>query len=263
MTDPVFILAPPRTLSDRVSAMLGVHDAMFALPDVNLFATDSLKGMSHWYQQNPRLQKGLLFAVAQLGFGGHDKAQLEQAKGWLRSRLETDTLQIFRQLQDWAAPRTLLDRSVLNLSATALQRMAKAFPDAHFLHLLQSPWRHLGRFSTTEPAATIMEQTWLRPHLTILEFLEGVDDSRQLAIRVEDLFADPGLYLPQLLDWLGLEADADIVAGMQTPEPGIVEKTTLEPGVWQAGEAVEDVQADMPDSLGIEISHYARLFGYT
>lgn len=263
MTDPIFILAPPYTMGDRVCAMLGEHEALFSLPDVNLFAADTLMELgSSWYRQNPRLQKGLLYATAELGFEGHESAQLNEAKGWLRFNLNTPTLQIFQQLQAWAAPRVLLDKSVLNLSPLSLQRIASTFPAARYLHLLQSPWR--AGYLAERQSDSIEERVWLRPNLAILEFLETIDDARQLEIRVEDLFADPELYLMQILEWLGLDADTDAIKKMQSPDLSVLEKVAMEPIEWQAvGSAEIHEDPVTGSSLELEICHFARLFGYT
>jgi hypothetical protein len=62
------------------------------------------------------------------------------------------------------------------------------------------------------------ERLWLRPHLEIMEFLEGISLERQVSLRVEDLLAAPSLHLEQLAEWLEISTDAASIESMKHPE---------------------------------------------
>ena len=40
MTQPLFILAPPRSFTTVTSAMIGQHPEMYGLPETNLFVAE-------------------------------------------------------------------------------------------------------------------------------------------------------------------------------------------------------------------------------
>ena len=87
VSDPLFVLAPPRSFTSVVGTMLGQHPQMYGLPETHLFGCAT---MAEWWaaceeQTFPRAH-GLLRAVGELFFGGQTEATIRQASGWLRRR---------------------------------------------------------------------------------------------------------------------------------------------------------------------------------
>src|SRR5262245_875259 len=92
---PVFILAPPRSFTSIVCAIIGQHPDMYGLPELNLFNTAT---MVEWWKLGdkatfPRVD-GALRTIAELFFGGQNEQTIREARGWLRRRsyLTTGTL---------------------------------------------------------------------------------------------------------------------------------------------------------------------------
>jgi len=291
MPDPLFILAPPRSFTSVVCGMIGQHPQLYGLPEVNLFAGDTLDDLARWHRLRPRLRHGLLRAVAELGLGGQSEEDIDSAEDWLRQHHDVDTGEIYRDLAEWADPKRLVDKSpIYVIDEFALERMYEAFPDARFLHLTRHPWatcksmvglREYIKQAGGRPGRFGLDpdKVWLRPHVRVKEFLEVIPVGQWLRVRGEDLMAEPDLYLPQVAEWLGIRTDAVAIEAMKHPEtspfacmgpenaqygndPGFMEKPALRP--YRA----KPIHLDdsLPDGVDSEFSdalrHYANLFGY-
>jgi hypothetical protein len=292
MNQPLFILAPPRSFTSVVCAMLGQHPQLYGLPEVNLFAGGRLGDLQRWYRLRPRFQHGLLRAIAELGLGAQNEATIVAAQRWCAEQVELTTATVFDDLRHWAAPRMPVDKSPLYAYAPgALERIRQAFPGARFLHLLRHPYTTCESFQKMRRQiheeggqpfdfAFNPEKIWLEPHLRIAEFLETVPVAQTLRLRGEVLLADPDCYLPQLAQWLGLDAGPAAIAAMKHPERspfarlgpinarygndlGFMENPALRrfspPAVtletsWELGGRVWPLSA--------VLRHYAEFFGY-
>ena len=66
----LIVLGPPRSFTTVVSAMLGQHPQMYGLPEVHLFAAET---MAEWWRQCAEatfnMDHGLMRVAAQLFFG--------------------------------------------------------------------------------------------------------------------------------------------------------------------------------------------------
>jgi hypothetical protein len=244
MAEPLFILAPPRSFTTVMCAMIGEHPQMLGLPETNLFARDSYVELRELYSKRPRLQHGLLRSVAQLGLGGQSAENIEVAKRWLRGYARTNTADLFNDLLAWAAPNRLVDKSPIYVyNRDNLARIRRAFPNAYYLHLLRHPrgtcesmyalrqraQERQGQSSRRhDPDAVEAGDTprgvidpdlvWLSPHRTVLEFLATVPPERQLRLRGEEVLADVDTYLPRIAEWLGVDGDTAALERMKHPE---------------------------------------------
>jgi hypothetical protein len=241
--EPLFMLAPPRSFTTVVCAMIGEHPQMLGLPETNLFARDSYVELRELYSKRPRLQHGLLRSVAQLGLGGQSAVNIEVAKRWLRAHARASTADLFSDLVAWAAPRRLVDKSPIYVySRDNLARIQRTFPDAYFLHLLRHPRgtcesmhalrqrtreRGQGRRRPSADGQDVMDgmhgdvdpdRVWLSPHRIIVEFLKGVPAERQLRLRGEDLLASPDAHVGHIAAWLGVDTSATALERMKHPE---------------------------------------------
>lgn len=244
MTDPLFILAPPRSFTTVMCAMIGEHPQMLGLPETNLFARDSYVELGELYGKRPRLQHGLLRSVAQLGLGGQSAENIEVAKRWLRGYARTSTADLFHDLAAWAAPKRLVDKSPIYVyNRDNLARIRRAFPNAYYLHLLRHPRgmcesmytlrqrteeRHAQRTRRRDSDAADVtgaprgaidpDLVWLAPHRTIVDFLATVPPERQMRLRGEEALADVDTYLPRIAEWLGVDCDRAALERMKHPE---------------------------------------------
>ena len=288
MSDPLFILAPPRSYTSVVCGMIGQHPEMLGLPEINLFAGDDYQHLSRWYRIRPRFQHGLLRAIAELGLGEQNEANIEAARHWLEENPKLETKAIYQDLANWAAPRSLVDKSPIYVyDAFALDRIDRACPRARYLHLLRHPrgtcesiqaLRREHSNNTNFPPLD-PETSWLKPHLRILEFLETIPTYRKIRIRGEDLLEKPACYLPQIVDWLGLDSSPASIEPMFHPErspfacngppnarfgndPGFLNEPRLRPYRAPALSLEGPMSWDSRISFSNTLKHYALFFGY-
>lgn len=245
MSAPLFILAPPRSFTSVTCAMIGQHPQMMGLPETNLFARDTYREMMQLFRMRERFAHGLYRAMAELGLGEQNKQNIQVVKEWLERDTSVSTADIFKDLDAFASPRRLVEKSPLHVyNAESLERLHAAFPDAYYLHMTRHPRGtcesiYALRKSTTEGTQKLVdknpalanrvrkikpddeltpENMWFDPHLKILEFLEQIPDSRQLRLRGEDFLSQPDRYLPRVAEWLGVSTDNDAIEAMKHPE---------------------------------------------
>jgi hypothetical protein len=252
LTQPLFVLAPPRSHAAVISAMLGQHPQMYSLPETHLFSAPTIAG---WWaaceKSTFRMADGLLRAVAQIFFGEQTDDSIKAAEGWLRRRSQLSTGLVFETLTERVSPRLLIESSSTVVSRpAALERLRRMFPSARFLHLAQHP-RGFGEFlmngireaskqgpvpywmlnlaSFPGPSASEdgtphrdagfdPQRAWYVLNTKICEFLEPIRDANKMLIRVEDLFAQPRLTLQRIAAWFGLRTDEEAIEAMQYPE---------------------------------------------
>src|ERR1700692_2311632 len=112
MTQILVILAPPRSFTSVVSAMLGQHPQTYGLAETHLFCGET---MWEWWRQCDEatfdMDHGLRRVVAELFFGGQTEKNVSRAAGWLQRRAHFTTRLIFEELAKKVHPRILIDKS--------------------------------------------------------------------------------------------------------------------------------------------------------
>ncbi len=255
MTDipqPIFILASPRSYTSLVCGMLGQHPQAYGVPELNLFLGDTLEGFLQEIRKQPRKLHGLLRVVAQLYAGEQTLSAVEMAKRWIISRLSCSSAEIYCQLGAKVAPCRIVDKSpAYSLDITHLYRIGRAFPQAHFVHLVRHP-RAQGeslmrlmpqvyrakqnlhpearggvRVTTTlvnmvdihtDPPTIDFQYLWYRMQYRIREFFQTLPPDRKLVLRGEDLLGDPHRQFQALCTWLGLSWSETDYQAMVHPE---------------------------------------------
>lgn len=295
MQPPLFILSPPRSFTTITCAMLGNHPQMFGLAETNLFAAATVEGLLRFARLRPNAEHGLLRSITELMFGEQSAENVEATRGWLRDNEDMATSDLFRALGDQADGRSLIEKSPLHVySMAALERMRDGFPDAFYLHLTRHPvpvlastiklrervkgMKGFGRVRQFGQGDLDMTTIWLKPHLTILEFLESVPAERQMRLRGEDLLTEPRLYLPQICAWMGKKSSPAALDAMMRPEaspfarygppnaplgndPGFMESPELRPFRYDPID-LDAVSVAGDDEATEVLRHYAMLFGY-
>jgi hypothetical protein len=251
---PLFVLAPPRSFTSLVCAMLGQHPEMYGLPETHLFCDETVGArVQRAAQSNYPMGHGLLRVVGELYFGGQTESTIRKARRWLglRSQLSTDFL--FKVLADKVYPLILVDKSPsVVYSVEVLQRMRKKFPAARFIHLLRHPRGHgesvmkyigerskygpipsthwLYEISSFPPPSSLDGVTqregrvldpqngWYALNRNICEFLDSVPTDHKMRIRGEDLVNNPDEGLREIAAWIGRRADAEAIEKMKHPE---------------------------------------------
>ncbi len=288
---PVFILAPPRSFTSVMCGVIGSHPQLLALPEVNLFAADTLEALSALHAKRQRFRHGLLRAVAEIGIGGQSEEDIVAADNWLNSHADATTGEIFSDLASFAAPRRLVDKSpVYVLEDGALDRIIDAFPDALFIHMTRHPWgtcqsmvslrRYIGEKGGFIPRDDVDPETfWLKPHLRVKEFLDSVPAVQWMRMRGEDVLSNPDLYLPQIAEWLGVDTAASAIEAMKHPEtspfagegpanakfgndPGYMSSPELRPYTPKTLRLDEPAPEGVSNTVTDDLRFYANLFGY-
>lgn len=210
--------------------MIGQHPELYGLPEVNLFAADTLGGLLRWFEFRPRLSHGLLRAVAELGLGAQTAENVATAKEWLGEDPSLTTPELFRDMAAWAGGRGLVDKSPLHVyEEAAMKRMSGGFPDARFIHLVRHPRSTCESVSNLQTAIregggrTLAreldpDQVWLYPHQRIDGFLSELPSNQWRVIRGESFLAEPEPHLTDLCLWLGIACDDDALDAMLHPE---------------------------------------------
>lgn len=288
---PLFILAPPRSFTSVICAMIGQHPQTYGLPEINLFAGDNLDHLARLYKVRPRFQHGLLRAIAQLGLGEQSVKSIEVAGAWLEDYGHESTKNIYYDLVELASPCILVDKSPMYVvEKEALYRINNAFPDAKYLHLVRHPLTTCesllrlhndiqskgGIPVVSEPSP---EKVWLKPHLRILDFLETLPESRHIRIQGEAFLSDVDMYLSKITEWLGIRTDSEAIEMMKHPEnspfacigpfnarfgndPGFLENPAFRKPANIPITTKVPLDKNENFKFGDEIRHYASLFGY-
>ena len=90
MAAPVFLLAPPRSYTSLINAMLGQHPEAFGLPELCLFNVEVLGQL--WVRTSDEMggdaktRHGLLRAVAEIYAGEQTMHSVRMAEHWCAAR---------------------------------------------------------------------------------------------------------------------------------------------------------------------------------
>lgn len=240
MAAPIFLLAPPRSYTSLVNAMLGQHPQAFGLPELCLFNVDTLidlwRGSKTEISENGSLMRhGLLRTVAEIYCGEQRTNSINMAFAWCSAREQRSTADIYREIVDRIDPFVVVEKSPsYTMSVKRMQAAHQAFPDARFVHLVRHPVAQckslmaindgafclkVEAFELRDDLALIEPQiAWHDINLNILDFLDEVPPERQIRLRGEDVMAEPQRYLAHIASWAGLRDDEEAVSAMMHPE---------------------------------------------
>jgi hypothetical protein len=233
MTDikhPLIMLTTMRSYSSVACGMIGQHPELYGLPEVNLFIADRVSDLLDIHKSRPHGIHGLLRTIAQLHDGAQTDETIENAREWLNQHASWETKQVFDHILAAVEPRMAVDKSPRTaLQPAFLQRAYAMYPDALFLHLTRHPrsmgnsllanlkknheWGGTFRSDSTDP-----EQVWLRCQENILDFATSLAEGQYMHIKGEELLSRPELYMPQIAEWLDIDASQESIEAMLHPE---------------------------------------------
>ncbi|HEY3521262.1 MAG TPA: sulfotransferase [Rhodanobacteraceae bacterium] len=240
MAAPLFLLAPPRSYTSLVNAMIGQHPQAFGLPELCLFNVERLIDLWNGVEgenaeRGAMARHGLMRAVAEIYCGEQSTATINMARAWASVREHWETGRVFRELVDKLDPLVAVEKSPsYTVAVPRMKALYRTFPEARFIHLVRHPipqgksvmainngafTMRMGAFEIHEDFANLEPQiAWHDVNLNILEFLEGVPAGQQICVRGEDIMADPHAKLAEIARWLGLSDDDDAIEEMMHPE---------------------------------------------
>lgn len=241
MAAPLFLLAPPRSFTSVINAMLGQHPQAFGLPELNLFNVDQFVSLWHEIPGEPnlvdaRLRHGLLRAVAEIYTGEQSDETIEFAQHWCAARENLTSGEIFREIQQRLDPLIPVEKSpAYTVEVRRMERILQVCPDARFIHLTRHPVKQCE--STMELSGGVFpmfvnsieyqqdkailepQLAWHDININILNFLENsVPRDQYIRMRGEELLAKPEVCLVEICKWLGIRQDAEALEMMMHPE---------------------------------------------
>lgn len=234
MSRLVIILSPPRSFSSVVSTMIGEHPDLYGFPELHCFTADTMGGVvdheHHRKPTHPAGPPGILRLVAQLHDGIQTTGTIIRAASWLREHRDWTPREFLDHILEQIAPQTGVEKSPVTATKPSfLERAYDAYPDAYFLHLTRHPvsnrasWTEFVEAKLKGDPADWRKRVdrllgWYRMHQNILAFTNTLPAGQSLRLKGEDLLSEPGVYLPQIAEWLGIRTDAEAIEAMMHPE---------------------------------------------
>jgi len=220
------ILAPPRSCTSLITAMLGQHPELYAPAELECFTGDTLSDCFAFAERVPVVTlHGLLRTVAQLQYGHQNNATIAAAQQWLEVRSHWSGGDLVAWIEARIAPRQLLEKSPIHaLRWPSLQRLAAVCAGQPLLHLSRHPisavrsligaYSHRGQQLTPSEAL----RTWWQGHRLCLRFREELARAPSLLLRSEDLLANPEGALARACRHLGIDDQPVAIEAMLHPE---------------------------------------------
>lgn len=239
MAAPLFLLAPPRSYTSLINAMIGQHPQAFGLPELCLFNVDRLLDLwvrvSDEMSDGTKTRQGLLRAVAEIYAGEQTAATISMANHWAAAREHRSSASVYQELVAKLDPLIPVEKSpAYTISLKRMLAIHEAFPDARFLHLIRHPVGqcksvmslndgafalYVNSIEFLEDRAIIEPQlAWHDLNVNILNFLDRVPAHLQMRIRGEDIMGNPREYLMKICQWLGIRDDEEAIDEMMHPE---------------------------------------------
>lgn len=237
--DPLFLLAPPRSYTSVINAMIGQHPQLYGLPELNLFNVQNLKDL--WTRSSDDIgddsnrRNGLLRAVAQIYAGEQTNETIVMAQHWAAARETQDTIAVYREIAEKISPLRIVEKSPsYTLSEERLDRILRAFPNAYFIHLIRHPIPQgksilqlnggiflllVNSFEFEEDRATLDPQiAWHDINVNIINFFRKVPKERKKRLRGEEFIRNPVSHLKSICRWLSIRDDTEAIDEMLHPE---------------------------------------------
>jgi hypothetical protein len=232
---PLYVLAPARSCSSLIVAMLGQHPGLYGFPELRLFRAQRVAELfldPAPGQGMPAAERmaGLLRGLAQLHDGEQTVEAVERAYRWLERRAHRSVESVFDHMLELVSPLTGVEKSPeTSRTADALQRAAAAYPRARILHLVRHPWSTVQSMLVAwsslsywnvdrEAAPQYCLNVWLEQHRRIAEYGESLGSDQFMRIRAEDVVGRSFDVLPVFCRWMGIDESDESLRAMMHPE---------------------------------------------
>ncbi len=211
----IFILAPPRSGTTLLRAMLHRHPGLFTASELRLLGTETLA------QSGAFSRDGILRAIAEIK--NCDDRQASE----ILEQCELENLgsgEFYARLLEWIEPRELVEKSPsCTLDPGALRHAEALFENAFYIHLSRHPYEVIRSFEKQRmdrvylPSAGDLtprqagEVVWNIAHRNIADFLATIPPERQSFLRFSDLVADPRSSMEAIFSALGIPFDSAVL----------------------------------------------------
>jgi len=269
----IFVLAPPRSGTTLLRVMLAGHPQLFAASELQLLLFESMRQRNEAFEGKYKLWlEGLIRAVMEIRGCSGDEAWKLIAEFEAK---DAPTKACYREIQDWIAPRILVDKSPSYARDMAVMAKAERDFDAPlYIHLSRHPHGMIHSFCSYHFEQVIFlrspgfrgqqlgELIWQVSHRNILQFLDGIPAERQFSLRFEDLVGEPETAMRNLSGHFGLaynerlvdpysDIDSKMVDGIHADsipmgDTHLLERTNIDPAVAEFWKRVvsEDFLSD-------------------
>ena len=222
----VFVFSPPRSGTTLLRVMMAGHPQLFAPPELELLAFDTMRARQEAYEGVAGLWlEGLVRAVMET-----QRCDVETARAMVQQAEQGghSTQQFYQLLQDPLGDRILVDKTPSYAGQLhVLQRAEEMFDEPLYVHLLRHPCGMIRSYVDYKMYLTystrykvemefpysptqIGELVWLISHRNILQTLATVPAQRQHRICFESLVKQPDTTMQGLCEFLGLDYCADM-----------------------------------------------------
>jgi amino acid adenylation domain-containing protein len=243
----VFLLSPPRSGSTLLRVMLAGHPRLFAPPELELLAFNTLRQRRDAFAgRNSFWVEGTLRAIMALRDCDADQARL------IMQQCEEDDLsvrQFYALMQQWAGERTLVDKTPsYALDVKVLGRAEEDFAQASYIYLVRHPYGMIRSFEEAKldqvffrhrheyPPRELAELIWVASHQNIRQFLQTVDTARQHVVKFEELVREPKRVLEGLCRFIGEEFKEEML------EPYCEKGQRMTDGIHELSKMLGDVK---------------------
>lgn len=237
---PLFLLAPPRSFTSVINAMIGQHPQAYGVPELNIFTARKLRHL--WQPEikdfifDSKLRHGLLRTVAEIYTGEQTDETINFAEHWCSIRQDHLVGDVFDEIREKIYPLFPVDKSPFyTVNKAWLDSIIENCPDARFIHLVRHPIKQCDSTMTLSngmfPRAVnsveyqkdkvIIEPQvqWHDLNVNILNFLENkVPKEQWITIRGEDVMEFPEVKLKEICNWLDIRDDDAAIASMMRSE---------------------------------------------
>ncbi|MFM8253140.1 MAG: sulfotransferase family protein, partial [Planctomycetota bacterium] len=222
----VFVFSPPRSGTTLLRVMMAGHPQLFAPPELELLAFDTMHARQQAYEGVAGLWlEGLVRAVMET-----QQCDVETARAIVQQSEQqgATTQQFYQLLQAPLGDRLLVDKTPSYAGQLhVLQRAEEMFDEPLYVHLLRHPCGMIRSYVDYKMYLTystrykvemefpytpqqIGELVWLISHRNILQTLKSVPQHRQHRICFETLVKQPDSTMQALCNFLSLDYCPDM-----------------------------------------------------
>jgi len=218
----LFILAPPRSGTTLLRAMLAGHPKLFSAPELQLLGFNTLAERKEAFcGKNAHWLEGAVRAIMQLKGCDADEAKRLMAEQEDRN---LSTKAFYGVLQGWLGGRMLVDKTPAYASDFgALMKAESDFEEPIYIHLTRHPYSMVRSFESYHMDQVLYlrdhpysprqlgELIWTISHQNILQFFSKVPPNRRYRICFEQLVAEPERVMREMCRHLSIEFNEGLI----------------------------------------------------